>query len=133
VIFAMSEKDFSGWQGLKPLIHHSTRNIPSFKAREVWWCSLGLNIGYEQDGKGKEFSRPVLVVRKFSRQLFLGVPLTTQMKTHAHYLPIRFKGMEQSVILFQMRAFDARRLTDKMGDLPQTEFEKVRQALRDRI
>jgi len=33
-------------------------------------ASLGKNIGYEQDGNGSGFSRPVLVVKKFNNQMF---------------------------------------------------------------
>lgn len=39
-------------------------------------------ISDEQDGKNAEFTRPVLVLRKFNHSLFLGIPLTTNRKNH---------------------------------------------------
>jgi hypothetical protein len=34
--------------------------------REIWWCSMGVNIGDEEDGKNELFERPVLILRKFN-------------------------------------------------------------------
>ena len=47
-----------------------------------------------------------------------------------YYLPIRFKGREQCVMLSQLRLWDGKRLTHKMGQLPDDQFEAVKQALR---
>jgi len=38
---------FFEWTKLKIRIHISNRII-YFKEREIWWSSLGLNIGYEE-------------------------------------------------------------------------------------
>ena len=73
-------KNFSKWN--KKKIEVENRDIDAlkinFKNREVWWCSLGENIGYEQDGKGENFERPILILRKFNKHIFLGIPLTTK-------------------------------------------------------
>ena len=61
--------DFDKWNNKKKQLHVRT-NAPTFKEREVWWCSLGANIGTEQNGKGQNFTRPVLVLRKFSTSQF---------------------------------------------------------------
>jgi hypothetical protein len=45
-------KNYKNWCDLKYKINKSERFL-SFYAKEIWWCSLGLNIGYEQDGKNK--------------------------------------------------------------------------------
>ena len=34
----------------------------SFKERDIFWVSIGQNIGYEQNGKSDIFSRPVLIL-----------------------------------------------------------------------
>jgi hypothetical protein len=57
------EKDFFGWAKVKANLHHK-RKINYFNEREVWWCAMGANIGHEQDGKGKLWTRPVLILRK---------------------------------------------------------------------
>ncbi len=123
------EKDFTDWHLLKSNLH-SQSQAPTFQQREIWWCSIGLNIGYEADGKSELFSRPVLIVRKFNRHIFLGVPLTTKIKQNPYYHCTQFKGREQCVMLAQLRLLEGRRLTRKMGQLPKDQFEGVRGALK---
>ena len=59
-----------------------------------------------------------------------GVPLTTKIKPNPYYFPMRFKYREQCVTLSQLRLWDGKRLTHKMGQLPDDQFEAVKQALR---
>lgn len=40
------QKDFDGWNEKKKKIGEDVCNI-YFKEREIWWCSIGINIGYE--------------------------------------------------------------------------------------
>jgi mRNA-degrading endonuclease toxin of MazEF toxin-antitoxin module len=44
------EKDFWKWHSLKSEIE---KQIPSplFYEREIWWCSVGANVGAEEDGE----------------------------------------------------------------------------------
>ena len=63
-------KDFDKWNKRKKKIdYNNTKNILP-KIKEVWWLSIGLNVGVEEDGKNSNFERPVLVVRVFNRQCF---------------------------------------------------------------
>ena len=104
-----------------------------FKEREVWWCSLGVNVGDEQDGKGSSFTRPVLVLKKFNRNVFVGIPLSTQLKENQFYHRIHFRGIEQSLLLSQIRLMDAKRFRDKMGELSPPEIDKIKEKLRKLI
>ncbi len=54
---------FVEWTKLKVRIHIKENSALYFHEREVWWASLGKNIGFEQDGKNKMFERPVLVLK----------------------------------------------------------------------
>ena len=36
---------------------------------EIWWVRLGVNVGYEIDGKSSDFSRPVIIIKKSSVQV----------------------------------------------------------------
>jgi len=47
-----------------------------------------------------------------------------------YYFPMRFKDREQCVMLSQLRLWDGKRLTHKMGQLPDDQFEAVKKALR---
>ena len=70
------DKNFDEWNECKKNRDKNDIDI-YFYEREIWWCAIGVNVGFEQDGKGERFARPVLIIRKFSKNVFLGVPLTT--------------------------------------------------------
>lgn len=42
------KKDFNSWSQLKQKID-SQEKFPYFEEREIWWCSIGLNIGHEEN------------------------------------------------------------------------------------
>ncbi|MBI1857017.1 type II toxin-antitoxin system PemK/MazF family toxin [Candidatus Saccharibacteria bacterium] len=118
-------KDFDSWNGIKKIIEENTNNA-FCKNAEVWWCSLGLNVGFEQDGKNELFERPVLVARKFNKFVFWGVPLSTKIKPeNLHYLQLRHDNQDYSAIISQLRLYDSKRLQRKMYKISKTEFEKV--------
>jgi hypothetical protein len=52
------EKDFDGWGQRKKKIDSFVR-FQHPKEKEIWWCRVGLNIGTEVYGKGKDYMRPV--------------------------------------------------------------------------
>ena len=72
-------KNFDTWNELKKEIDER-ENIIQFKEREIYWARIGENVGFEQNGKGAELSRPVLIVKKLNKQLFFGVPLSTTLR-----------------------------------------------------
>ena len=43
-------KDYNKWNDSKKLVDGNNREVFGYP-REVWWCSLGVNIGAEIDGK----------------------------------------------------------------------------------
>lgn len=126
------EKDFDGWHTLKAELD-ALHYAPTFQQREIWWCSVGINIGHEVNGKSRLFNRPVLIVCKFNPHIFLGVPLTTKIKESPYYHPIHFRERPQCVMLSQLRLWEGKRLTHKLGKLSGEQFESVRKALRDLI
>ena len=62
------KKDFQTWHHAKAQIDEKDRRV-FFHEREIWFCHLGVNIGFEQDGKGESFGRPVVVFRKFNNEV----------------------------------------------------------------
>ena len=123
-------KQFFAWIRLKQALHESDHKPPLFKEGEVWWCSVGENVGSEVNGKSDRFTRPVFVLRKYDRYTFHGLPLTTKEKTGTWYCPIEFLNKKQTVLLMQGRTFDYRRLKEKMGQLEASEVEHVWQRYR---
>ena len=62
-------ENFVYWTRLKIRIHfQDIQERPYFKEREIWWVNLGVNVGFEQDGKGDNFERPILILKKFGER-----------------------------------------------------------------
>ncbi len=124
------EKDFDKWNEAKKRVNHQ-EDTKLYHTREIWWATLGLNVGYEQDGTGKEFQRPVLVLRGFSKFVCLVVPLTTSQKKNRYHTSVGLvDGKEAAAIISQVRLIDTRRLVNKVGTLEEHLFENVKNAVR---
>ena len=106
------EEKYQNWFPQKQKLDRA-EDIPFFKEGEVWWCPIGVNIGYENFGKGKRFTRPVLVLRKHSRHMFLGAALSTAAPKTPLHVPIFVAGKKSVVRLDQLRTYDARRMTQR--------------------
>lgn len=124
---------FSSWHIKKSDIdEYKTR--PFFHEREIWFSSLGKNVGYEQDGKGEDFIRPVVIVKKFNNQVFWAIPLTTRPKEGKYYFSFNIVGRGLNIaILSQIRLVDAKRLQYKIGTLEYEDFVTIKQKLKDII
>jgi len=123
------EKDFESWNIVKQKLD-SNHQPPFFKEREIWWCSIGINIGFEIYGKGVIMTRPVLILKKFSHTTFLSIPLTSKAKEGKPFcIPFSYKGKDGSVLLDQIRTMDSRRLAQRMGRITENQFETIKQAL----
>ena len=121
--------DFDNWNTKKKQLAVRT-NTPTFKEREVWWCSLGHNIGTEQNGKGRHFSRPVIVLRKFSDSQFIGIPSTRTTNTSRFYHAVQTQNDSFNLILSQIRVFDSKRLIDKIVTVSDQDFNQVKKAVK---
>ncbi|MFZ2890038.1 type II toxin-antitoxin system PemK/MazF family toxin [Sulfuricurvum sp.] len=124
-------KRFDEWNETKKAVHIKTESA-HFREREIYVSTMGSNIGYEQDGKGEGFVRPILVLRKFSKQSFIGIPLTSSIKEDMFHYGFSFiKGKASYAILSQVRLFDAKRLERKIGTISEEDFEKLKNKLRE--
>ncbi len=97
-----------------------------FKERQIWWCNIGQNLGAEVYGKGSDFSRPVLVYKKLSGDLFLGLPLSTRIKNGNWYTTISHNDRPVSVLLSQIRILDKKRLIVRFGHINDLNFNKIK-------
>jgi len=98
-------------------------NVPPSAEGEIWWCSVGVNIGSEVYGKGPRFTRPVLILKKLKYSAFIGIPMSSQLKVRDDYYILNFKGKESALMLSEIRKFDSRRLADKIGKLSDKKFK----------
>ncbi|MET0154783.1 MAG: type II toxin-antitoxin system PemK/MazF family toxin, partial [Rickettsiales bacterium] len=111
------DKNFEEWNARKRELD-AKKEPRSFKEGDVWWCSIGLNVGYEIFGKSAEYTRPVLILRKYTYSTFFALPLSTKRKKRPSYRDFEFNEIEGSVILDQGRTLDGRRLLRRMGQVP---------------
>ncbi len=116
---------FDEWNCLKKRLN-SAEPI-QFNERDILFLSMGQNIGYEQYGKGEEFLRPVVVMRKFNKHLFLGIPLSSQIKEGYYFHTIHFRDRSNSALLLQTKTFDSKRIKYRLARLGVKEFEKLKE------
>lgn len=120
---------FINWTKLKIRIHISGDINFYFKEREIWYASLGENIGFEENGKNDTFERPVLIFKKFNKNLLWAVPLTSQLKIGAYYYEFGLNNKNSSLILPQLRAISSKRLIRKIGTLSVKDFEETKERI----
>ena len=120
------KKDFQKWHYKKSRINDIEKR-PFFHEREIWWYTLGVNVGFEQDGRGEVFLRPVVIFRKFNNEIFWAIPLTYAKKNTKYYFQFTFDGGDtpSAAVLSQIRLVDARRLSHKLGDLPDAKSDML--------
>lgn len=127
----MFVKKFSQWIGLKEKLHNQQHKPPHVSEGEIWWISIGENVGSEINGKSERFSRPVIIYRKLAHEFYFVIPTTTQEKTGTWFVPFKQKGESMTACLHQARSIDYRRLSNKLGELDDTDFEKVKTGFRN--
>ena len=117
-------KDFDDWNIKKKELSETNRTY--FSKGDIWFASIGKNIGDEEDGKNLNFERPILIARKFNNNVFLAVPLTSNSQKEGKYYHklISFPG--STAILSQVRLFDAKRLLRNIGKLKNQELKEVK-------
>jgi mRNA-degrading endonuclease toxin of MazEF toxin-antitoxin module len=120
------EKDFDWWNTSKKLIELDGVN-KLYHVRQIWWCSLGINIGSEQNGTGIAFDRPVVILKGVSREACIVIPLTSSSKRHATRVSVGvIEGKNASALLSQIRVVDNKRFVRKIGYLQPEIFENLR-------
>ena len=125
-------KDFKKWHSQKEYIHYQP--IESglyFKEGDIWWARLGANVGFEQDGKGESFSRPVLIIKKFNQHVFWAIPLSSKIKDNPYYMECKsMDGRVRSAIISQIKLVSVKRLTDKMSHVESRYLEEIKKAIK---
>lgn len=118
------EKDFEGWNTRKKQLQ---RQQPEryFHERELWMCSLGVNIGSEQDGVHRVFERPVLILKRFNNDTLLCVPLTRTRKKNKYFVALQQDDGNSFVVLSQIRLISSKRLRRKMRMISLEEFMTI--------
>ena len=98
------EKDFDRWNKRKKAINASAEiQRVYFHECDIWWVRLGVNVGFEIDGKHKQFARPLIVLKKYNQYSFLALPLSTATRVNRWRVAIGYvAGKEAVAILSQL-------------------------------
>ncbi len=120
-------KNFLVWMGLKEKLHISAHKVPFVSERDIWWVSLGENVGSEINGKSAHFSRPALILKKLAHGFFLAAPTTTKPHIGTWYIAVKLGETTEYVCLNQIRTIDYRRLYSKLGQIDTDDFAKVKE------
>ena len=124
----------ANWTKIKFRIHTSEKEPVFFREKEIWWASLGSNIGYEQDGKNENFERPILILKKYNKDMLLVVPLTSKEKAKRYYHKFKYKSKKEikdgNAILNQMRTISSKRLLRYIGIVQKSDFLKIKDRIK---
>lgn len=117
------EKNFDNWN-IKKKETDKDEKIRVFYQREVWWCIVGTNVGVEIDGKHELFLRPVVIARKFNKDMALIIPITTQDKSNKYYLLVSGDdGKKYNTCLSQIKSISSKRLFRKIGTIKEEDYK----------
>ena len=121
-------KDFDTWNTNKKQMEDApiTKYV---HPREIWWCSLGLNIRADIDGNNDNFERPVIVIKVYNKETMLVVPLTTKKKNNSFHYKIEIKDKVVWAKLTQIRVISNKRLSRKMDLIDDLAFAGLKDAL----
>ena len=130
--YTAMKKNFDSWNERKKKIEE--RKPHHYREGEVWWCSLGVNVGWEQDGKGYNSERPVVIIKGFKKDLLLSVAIIGRKKEGLYYYYLgRITDRDSTAVLSQIRLIDTRRLTKRMGVLKTRVFWELKDKIEQLI
>lgn len=121
------EKDFDKWNNVKKITDRLEAKT-KIRIGEIRWCKFGVNIGKEIIGKDNTFHRPVIILKKFSGDVFFGLPLTTKFHKGDWYYQIIHDGTTQTIILNQGRILDRKRLEEKLFEISEAELKNIKKS-----
>jgi len=119
-------KDFNRWNEVKKTI--DSKALTSgiyFHEREIWWCSIGINVGSEEDGKNESFERPVLIVRKINKDKLLITPFTSKITANEVRITASCAGTRSQILLDQARIVSSKRLLRRIGYVKMETYQRV--------
>jgi mRNA-degrading endonuclease toxin of MazEF toxin-antitoxin module len=114
------------WNKVKQSIDKKTGQV-FFKEREIWWMTLGQNVGHEENGKNEYFERPVLILKVVSHYLLIGIPITSKNKDQYYKFCIgKNNDIHQYAIWTQLRVLSSKRLIRKECTVGYEYFQQLR-------
>ena len=122
-------KNFDTWNKEKKNLENIGHDTLAFHEREIWWCSIGFNLGDEQDGKNELFERPILVLKKFNNKIAWVLPMSAKPKDGIHYHSLEHEGKKFTVILSQLRLISIKRFRRFVRKISPHQFSLIQDKL----
>ena len=124
-------KDYDAWNEKKKSLNIRILSDDFFVLEgEIWWASLGINIGKEIDGKSGDFERPVLILLVINYDAIWILPITSTLReSDVYFYEIEFGGNISAVLLHQIRYISANRLLKLIGRIDERELVNIRERL----
>ena len=123
-------QDYDKWNQVKKETQID-KKLRLFKQRDIFFIKMGQNIGYEQNGKGNNFVRPIVILKKITNNMFIGIPLSSQIKSGSWFYQFEFKSKNKSTkniaIIPQLKMYSSQRLLNKIGVMPKNSFIELKQ------
>ena len=126
------QRDFKKWHEKKSSLDQNEVRV-NFHERDVWFSSVGANVGFEWDGKGGEFLRPIVILKKFNNETLWGIPLTSKIKNSKYYFTFGHDSRKSAANISQLRLIDAKRLRYQIGSISERDFMGLKKRIIDLI
>jgi mRNA interferase MazF len=122
-------KKFDEWNIVKKNTENQNFTL-TVKPREIYWVKIGINIGNEEFGKDADFTRPVIIIRRLTKDLFIGIPITTTLKDNDYFHQFSYTNktrgiIENSAMILQLRTYSVKRVLNKIGKINTEDFKKI--------
>ncbi len=124
-------KEYDKWNEVKKEINLRKLDANFYVLEgEIWWTSIGLNVGHEIDGKNIDYRRPVLILRKFSEDPQWVLPITSRVIRDGGYLhKIHGSRIHGYIPIQQFRSISSNRLLKLAGRLDVQQVDMIRKQL----
>ncbi len=119
------DKDFNNWHNLKSNIQKRNAARVFIQQGAVWLMSVGVNVGSEIDGKGRDFARPVIVIRRINNETFYGISVSSRIVEDFYRVKFNMADQGRIALLSQIRSFDKKRCIRLITILPPETIELI--------
>lgn len=123
-------KQFENWNKLKQIIDNKNTENIFFKEWDIWRISLWQNIKSESNWKWENFRRPILVLKKLSKDTCIIIPLSTKEKTWTWFYWYNLHWEKYTALLYQIRMINKNRFQRKIWELDEIDFSQIKKRLR---
>lgn len=124
-------KRFGEWINLKESLNKQINRPPFVSEGDVWWISIGENVGSEINGKDILFSRPAVIFKKLAHGFYFVIPTTTKQRKGTWYIGFKHQSICMAACLHQARAVDYQRLSSKFGTLDNEGFTRIKKGFQE--